>query len=71
MEVHNAVLAVGIHRFAVRCEQRGQHLTPLAAAKIAAMARIIGVHATCEAAELGFAVKVFEMRARVLRDHAC
>ena len=46
LSVEDAVLAVGIHRFATRCARLGQPLTPLAAEKIAAMAAIIGVRVT-------------------------
>ena len=52
---HDAVLAVGLHRFAARCRQRRQEVTPLTASKIAAMAKIIGIHAGCTPPELGFA----------------
>ena len=54
MSEHDAILAVGIHRFATLCRQRGQQVTPLAAQKIGAMAKIIGVQTTTTATALGF-----------------
>ena len=54
MTGHDAVLAVGLHRFAARCRQRRQVVTASAANKIAAMARIVGVAADRSPTALGF-----------------
>ena len=54
MTDHDRVLAVALHRFAMRCRLRRQKVTPLAAKKIAAMAMIIGIHAQRTPSELGF-----------------
>ena len=53
MSAEEAVLVLGLYRFARRRATYGERLTPLAAGKVAAMARIIGINTTRGLAELG------------------
>lgn len=47
MTEDDAVLAVGFCRFAIRSTESGEVVTALAAAKVAAIAKMLGIHATC------------------------
>ena len=67
MTIHEALLVLGIYRFARQRAQHGELLTMVAADKIAALARVAGIHAERLPSELGLRVGDVWWTTEVLR----